>query len=149
MSCPACGAASQDPTGYCAACRLRLQDSIETGYQSSQDVAATIRVLSAAHANEETREPVGRSQFFDDLQTLPSGAQVGGPGRSESAQAARSGAGSGPLQVGQTFGARYHILKILGVGGMGAVYQAWDAELGEAVAIKRSEERRVGKECRL
>ena len=35
----------------------------------------------------------------------------------------------GPLAIGQDFG-RYHIIKLLGVGGMGAVYQAWDSELG-------------------
>ena len=43
---------------------------------------------------------------------------------------------SGPLQAGQAFGSRYHIIRALGVGGMGAVYQAWDAEIGVAVAIK-------------
>jgi hypothetical protein len=42
----------------------------------------------------------------------------------------------GPLAVGQAFGPRYHIIRLLGIGGMGAVYQAWDAELGVAVAIK-------------
>lgn len=43
---------------------------------------------------------------------------------------------TGPLDVGQAFGSRYHIIRLLGTGGMGAVYQAWDAELGVAVAIK-------------
>ena len=43
---------------------------------------------------------------------------------------------SGPLESGQSFGPRYHIIRLLGAGGMGAVYQAWDAELGVAVAIK-------------
>ncbi len=42
----------------------------------------------------------------------------------------------GPLELGQAFGSRYHIIKVLGVGGMGAVYQAFDAELGVAVAVK-------------
>src|ERR1051325_9265753 len=42
----------------------------------------------------------------------------------------------GPLKPGQTFGPRYHIIRLLGAGGMGAVYHAWDAELGVAVAIK-------------
>jgi eukaryotic-like serine/threonine-protein kinase len=42
----------------------------------------------------------------------------------------------GPLDIGSAFGARYHIIRLLGIGGMGAVYQAWDAELGVAVAIK-------------
>jgi len=46
------------------------------------------------------------------------------------------GHATGPLRPGQSFGPRYHIIKILGVGGMGAVYQAYDAELNVAVALK-------------
>jgi serine/threonine protein kinase len=34
------------------------------------------------------------------------------------------------------FGSRYNIIRALGIGGMGAVYQAWDSELGVAVAMK-------------
>ena len=40
------------------------------------------------------------------------------------------------MEPGDAFGTRYHITRMLGVGGMGAVYQAWDAELGVDVAIK-------------
>jgi eukaryotic-like serine/threonine-protein kinase len=42
------------------------------------------------------------------------------------------------LQPGQMLNNRYRIVKLLGQGGFGAVYRAWDINLNEGVALKES-----------
>jgi serine/threonine protein kinase len=58
------------------------------------------------------------------------------PGTVASDETSRRAPRTGWFVAGQKIGTRYTIIKLLGVGGMGAVYQAWDDELMLAVAIK-------------
>jgi hypothetical protein len=88
-----------------------------------------------AGTNDETRLHTAGWTPHRSERTVASPPPLAGDSGVEGAPA--DGAGrEGPLKPGEAFGARYQIIRCLGVGGMGAVYQARDAELGVAVALK-------------
>jgi serine/threonine protein kinase/tetratricopeptide (TPR) repeat protein len=91
-------------------------------------VSATAPTLPpVASGSAPTQPPPSAGSAPTQLPGMsPAGPQSGGAEAQE----------TGPLAPGQSFGRRYHIKRLLGLGGMGAVYQGWDTELSVDVAIK-------------
>ena len=83
----------------------------------------------------ETRlgAPAGVSAIDGDVTRLGPGE---GNTRSAPTSVVTAPEQGGPLVPGQPFAGRYHIVRLLGLGGMGAVYQAWDDALSVVVALK-------------
>ncbi len=107
---------------YSAAVRVRTRDEI------GELAGAFQRMVEELKAKQ---------QLVEYLSAPAEGATqpllTTGPGRASSTLVR---AVQGAPRPGDVFDGRYEIKNVLGVGGMGVVYRAWDRELKEPVAIK-------------
>ena len=138
MKCPRCGSEVRATDAFCGACGNPLATSTSTT-SGETFVTGTDPSTRLGGASGATRV-AGGSDFETQLGVPPPGTPGSRSGVTPTPSSSGTGSGrasrGGPLVLGANFGTRYHIIRLLGAGGMGAVYQAWDQVLEVAVAVK-------------
>ena len=160
MPCPRCGRAAPKGADRCETCGARLDAGASGGGTATgalshlPDDATTTATPAPADSDATSLASAPIDPSATALAPAPSDADATALTPAPDADltreaflhadtaaprppsAARAHAEHAADLVGRSLGPRYQIIKMLGVGGMGAVYQAWDQDLSVVVALK-------------
>ncbi len=136
LSCPTCGKENAPHRERCVHCGGPLNEKTGSSAGTSDRYEEHTELPGGFKEDEHTQVLPEEPAEDEATQHFDTGSLESDPGAPNAPSPRVTGNNAGPLEIGASFGVRYRIDQLLGFGGMGAVYKAWDTELEIPVALK-------------